>query len=220
MPRMRLRSWRSFTLIEVLIALAITAFVSAIAYASLSAVIAGVESTRQVAQRTYEINRALMIISRDLRQFSPRPIRDEFGEQEPAMMGGMAARFLLSFTRSGWHNPLGQQRSTLQRVNYLLEDEALWRESYAVLDRAGDTSPSRVKLLEGVEYMDLGFLASVGGVETADDRKSLDTRNWSENWVVDTSSPGALLPPPIAIEIRLQLQDLGEIRRLYALPPI
>jgi general secretion pathway protein J len=186
----------------------------------LSAVIEGVESTRQVAQRTYEINRAWMIISRDLRQFSPRPVRDEFGEEEPAMMGGPAARFLLSFTRSGWHNPVGQPRSTLQRVNYLLEDEALWRENYAVLDRAGDTAPSRVKLLEGVEYLELGFLDSVGSVETANDRKSLDTRNWSENWVVDTGSLGAALPPPIAIEIRMQLRDLGEIRRLYALPPI
>ena len=94
-----------FTLVEVLIALAITAFVSTIAYTSLSTVLAGVESTRQVSNRTYEVNRAWMIISRDLRQFVNRPIRDEFGEREPAMMGGPAARFALSFTRSGWHNP-------------------------------------------------------------------------------------------------------------------
>jgi general secretion pathway protein J len=211
---------RGFTLVEVLIALAITAFVSTIAYASLSTVMIGVESTREAANRTNELNRAWMIISRDLRQFAARPVRDEFGELEPAMAGGSAARFLLSFTRAGWHNPVGQQRSTLQRVNYLLEDEALWRESYPVLDRAGDTEPSRVKLLEGIEYLDLAFLASLESVETNDDQKSLDTSAWAENWVADISNPDIELSPPVAIEIRMQLKDFGEIRRLYELPPL
>ena len=222
MPRGKVmsKSTSGFTLIEVLIALTITTIVSTIAYASISTVITGVESTRRVADRTYEINRAWMIISRDLRQFSPRPVRDEFGEEEPAMSGGVAARFLLSFTRAGWHNPVAQQRSNLQRVNYLIEDESLWRESYAVLDRASDTSPNRVKLLEGVEYLDLRFLASVGEVEMGNDRKSLDTRSWAENWVVDTSRPGVSAATPMAIEIRMQLEDQGELRRIYALPPI
>ncbi|MFK8047666.1 MAG: type II secretion system minor pseudopilin GspJ [Halioglobus sp.] len=208
-----------FTLIEVLIALAITAFVASIAYASLSSVLLGVESSRLAADRTHEINRAWMIISRDLRQFSSRPVRDEFGEEEPAMTGGEASRFLLSFTRAGWHNPLGQQRSNLQRVNYLVEEDALWRESYAVLDRANDTEPSRVKLLEGIDYLELGFLSNIDGVQTLSDRVTLDTTNWAENWLVDTSSPGAILEPPAAIELRLRLDDVGEMRRLYALPP-
>jgi len=215
-----MNSTRGFTLVEVMIALSITAFVSAIAYASLSTVITGVESTRQVANRTYEINRAWTIISRDLRQFSPRPIRDEFGEFEPAMAGGNAARFLLSFTRAGWHNPLGQQRSSLQRVNYLLEDESLWRESYPVLDRASDTEPRRVRLLDGIEYLDLAFLGSLAQLETADDGRSLDTRNWPENWVADISNPDNELQPPVAVELRMQLTDFGEVRRLYELPPL
>lgn len=209
-----------FTLIEVLIALAITAFVASISYASLSSVLLGVESSRLVADRTHEINRAWMIVTRDLRQFSPRPVRDEFGEAEPAMMGGEAARFLLSFTRAGWHNPLGQQRSNLQRVNYLVEDNALWRESYAVLDRANNSTPNRVKLLEGVDYLELGFLPALGSVQTLSDRVTLDTANWSENWLMNTGTSGATLAPPAAIELRLRLDDLGEIRRLYALPTL
>jgi general secretion pathway protein J len=209
-----------FTLIEVLIALAITAFVSSIAYASLSSVISGVESTRGAAQRTYEINRAWSILSRDLRQFAARPVRDEFGEIEPAMMGGNAARFHLSFTRSGWHNALGQTRSSLERVNYQLVDQALWRESYTVLDRSGNSEPRRVKLLEQVEYFDLSFLGAIEQIEVGNDRRSIDTRNWLENWISDTSAPGEVLAPPVAIEIKMQLEDMGELRRLYALPPI
>lgn len=205
------------TLIEVLIALAITAFVSTIAYTSLSSVISGVESTRASATETYELDRALMIISRDIRQFIMRPIRDEFGQQEPAMTGGPLARFMLSFTRSGWHNPRGYPRSDLQRINYLVEDGALWRESYVVLDRVGDSSPQRVMLLGGVEDMSIGFLGSYAQVETGNDGKKLDSRSWAENWIVDSSTPDVELPPPVALEIRLQLDSWGEIRRLYEL---
>jgi len=211
---------RGFTLIEVLIALAITAFVATIAYSSLSAVISGVESTRAAATATYELDRALMILSRDLRQFTARPIRDEFGQLEPAMQGGALARHMLSFTRNGWHNPNQHTRSNLQRVNYLVEEDALWRESYAVLDRVGDSRPQRVMLLDGVREMRVGFLASLDTVESGNDGKALDTRNWAENWIIDTSAPDADLPPPVAIEIRLELEGWGELTRLYELPPI
>lgn len=209
-----------FTLVEVLIALGITAFVAAIAYTSLSTVLAGVESTRETTRRVVEINRAWSIISRDLRQFVARPVRDEFGEEEPALVGGPAARFALSLTRTGWHNPAELDRSHLQRVNYRLADDALWRDTYTVLDRVGDTVPREVMLLDGVEQLQLLFLDSLQAVEAQRDSIELDTRNWAENWVPDTSAPGQPLAPPLAVEVRLQLSDWGEIRRIYALPPL
>jgi general secretion pathway protein J len=207
---------RGFTLVEVLIALAITAFVSTIAYTSLSTVITGIERTRENSQRAYAVNRAWMIISRDLRQFVSRPVRDEFGEQEPALQGGPAARYTLSLTRSGWHNPNAHPRSNLQRVNYRLEDDALWRDSYPVLDRAGDTEPASVKLLEGVEQLKLEFLGSMN--QARGTASSLDTRQWSESWIADSSQPDTVLPPPAALQLTLQLEDWGELRRLYELP--
>lgn len=208
-----------FTLIEVLIALAITAFVSAIAYTSLSTTLVGVESTRATSDRTYEVNRAWMIITRDIRHFVSRPVRDEFGEMEPALVGGPAARFALSFTRSGWHNPNDNLRSNLQRVNYRVEEGALWRDSYPVLDRASDSAPREVKLLDDVEYLEFGFLGSLSEVQSGNNTVALETRDWSESWVADTSSPDSELVPPLALELRLLLEDWGEMRRLYALPP-
>ena len=209
-----------FTLVEVLIALAISAFVATIAYSSFTTVLVGVESTQATAERVYAVNRAWMIISRDLEQFVARPIRDEFGELEPAMQGGDAARFPLSFTRSGWHNPLGHSRSELQRVSYRLEEEVLWRDSYPVLDRASETEAQEVALLEGVEDMELLFLDDVGNARTVGESSELDSRNWPENWVIDTSQPGSVLRPPLAVELRLYLRDWGEMRRIYALPPL
>ena len=214
------RATAGFTLVEVLIALGITAFVSVIAYTSLSAVLSGAERLRENTDRSYEINRAFMILSRDLRQFVDRPVRDEFGEREPGLTGGLLARFPLSFTRTGWHNPNGYPRSNLQRVNYRLEDDALWRDSYTVLDRAASTEPTSVLLLEGVEEIQLRFLAGLDQLQVSSRGLNIDTSDWTENWVADTSAPSASLAPPTAVEIMLQLDDWEEIRRLYALPPL
>ena len=97
-----------------------------------------------------------------------------------------------------------------------MEDDALWRDSYPVLDRAGDTEPASVILLPDVEDLRLLFLDSIdtaGGTGI-----NLDTRQWPDNWVVDTSQPGATLAPPAALQVTLQLADWGEMTRLYVLP--
>ncbi|MFV0278611.1 MAG: type II secretion system minor pseudopilin GspJ [Parahaliea sp.] len=209
-----------FTLIEVLIALAISAFIAAMAYAGLGAVMEGVERSRAEADRVWEVNRALMFLSRDLRQFANRPVRDEFGDVELALQGGPAARFVLSMTRAGWHNPGDHPRSALQRVNYLLEDDGLWRESYPVLDRAADTEPQRVRLLDGVMDMRLLFLGKIDDLNPGSRGTEVDTRAWPENWVANLSQPDQVLPPPVAVEVVLELDDWGELRRLYVLPPL
>ncbi|MCA9645032.1 MAG: hypothetical protein KC492_30290, partial [Myxococcales bacterium] len=41
---------------------------------------------------------------------------------------------------------------------------------------------------------------------------NLDTSDWQGSWVADTSAPDAELPAPVALEFRLQLEDLGEVR--------
>jgi general secretion pathway protein J len=211
---------RGFTLVEVLIALAITAFISALAYGSLSAALEAVDSTKATARRSYDLDRAWMIISRDIGQFVARPVRDEFGQVEPALVGGAAARFPLSFTRTGWYNPNQLPRSSLQRVAYRVQDGVLWRDAYPVLDRAPDTQPAEARLLDDVEVFEVVFLAGLDKVPPSDRGIALDTRDWQGSWVADTSTPGVEIPPPVALEIRLQLKDMGEIRRIYALPPL
>ncbi len=209
-----------FTLIEVLIALTIAALIATAAYTALSTVMTGVEANRAAAERTWEINRALMFLSRDLRQFADRPVRDEFGELEPALQGGPVARFMLSFTRRGWHNTQGFPRSALQRVNYVFEDDALWRESYPVLDRAANTEPRRVRLLDGVMSVRVLFLGSLQALNPATQGTKVEVRDWPENWVMNYAEPGSTLTPPVALQLELELQDWGEVKRLYVLPPL
>lgn len=211
------KSVAGFTLIEVLIAMAITAFVALVAYTTLSTVIGGVASVRDEADRLHALTRAMDVISRDIRQIANRPIIDEFGMQRSALEGGPLARETLALTRAGWHNTTGAPRSTLQRVAYYLDDDQLIRAVYPVLDRTSAVEPRAVVLLEDVSTFELRFLANAATLQT-DRNLTIDRRFWEENWLADLSLPATTLPLPQAIEIRLELESWGQIERLYVLP--
>jgi general secretion pathway protein J len=171
-----------------------------------------VEGLRDQGNRISELNRAWGLLTRDLQHFVNRPVRNEFGSADPALVGGEVADQSLSFTRIGWHNTTGRPRSSMQRVRYMLEDETLYRESYLVLDRTRESEPRRVALLEGVTVFEMRFL-DPGAQIRGDD---LDTDDWPEVWGVGASVAGQV--PPKAIELRLELTGLGEVQWLYELP--
>jgi general secretion pathway protein J len=206
-----------FTLVEVLIAMAITAFVSVLSYQTLSTALAGIESARTESERLHEINRAFTVLSRDVRQMTNRPVRDEFGQMASAVSGGELARDPLRLTRSGWHNSTGAPRSTLQRVAYRLEEDKLLRLSYSVLDRTTAIEPTETVLIDGVEVFELRFLPSVNALEV-DRNQVIDRRFWQENWVADVGFTDKIIDPPAAIEVRVILSDWGELERLYVMP--
>jgi general secretion pathway protein J len=203
---------RGFTLIEVLIAMAVTVLVATLSFASLSRTMDSVQGLREQGERVTELNRAWGLLSRDLGHFVERPVRNEFGTLDPALYGGEAAEQSLSFTRIGWHNTQGKPRSSMQRVRYVVEEETLYRESYRVLDRTRDSEPQRVALLPGVTVVEMRFLPKNIDISPDD----FDTEPWPETWGVGAEA-GATAPPQ-AVELRLELEDLGEVRWLYELP--
>ena len=210
---------RGFTLVEVLIAMAITTLISVVAYTGLSSALSGAESLRSASGRAHDINQTLAMLSRDLRQVVNRPVVDEFGQVVPALMGGEMAREPLALTRAGWHNSTAAPRSTLQRVRWWLEDERLWRGYFPVLDRTAGTEPVETAILEGVERFELRFLPTLSAVES-DRNDIIDRRNWRDSWIADLSQPGQMPSPPAAVEVLMEVAGLGELRRTYVLPSL
>ena len=204
---------RGFTLIEVLIALAITALVAMLSFTSISTVLNSVDSLRSRGDRISELNRAWNLVNRDISQMVNRPIRNEFGEVESTLFGGEVVDSSLTFTRGGWHNPNRQLRSELQRVTYRLEGDVLWRENFVVLDRTRESEPQRARLLEGVQSFEIAFLDP--RIQLQD--KDIDTDDWPDNWGVNASNTEQVAPPE-AFELRLTLEDWGEVRWLYEVP--
>ncbi len=207
---------RGFTLIEVLVASALTALIGVIAYGFLSTALDAQASQQAQADRLNEINLFFTALARDIRQAVDREIRDELGETEAAVLGGTGTEYLLSLTRGGWYNPRAVVRSSLQRVAYGLNDEQqVERVAWHMLDRASEQNVYKAVVLSAVEEIYFRFLAREEVRVDPDDVG----KTWRERWPVEDVPLGSQTdqPLPVAIEITLTLQDLGEIRRIFAL---
>jgi general secretion pathway protein J len=193
-------------LLELLVAIAIFALVSVMAYAGLASVLHTREALAAETARLGEIQRCVRFLERDLRQSVERGIRDAWGDPLPPLRGAALAAGsepVLELTRAGYRNPLQRKRSQLQRVAYRVRDAALWRDSWRVLDRAQDSQPDSLPLCSGVERVELRFL---------------DTgQEWVPDWP-PRQAGGQAQALPRAVEITLQLTDWGELTRLIALP--
>ncbi len=197
----------AFTLIEVLVAMAIFAILAAFAYSTLSQTLLSAEILNERMDRLQSMQRAMRMLSDDLQQLAPRPVRDELGDNlRPALDTGFQSGFAMELTRGGWSNPVVLPRSTLQRVGYRLEDDELVRYHWYTLDRTLSNEPVGVALLDGVEGIQFRFHLEDGEV--------------SDQWP-PLNRPGALgaRQRPRAVEVILLLEDAGEISRLVEVAP-
>ena len=87
-----------FTLIEVLVALSLTAVAAAIAYSGLDNSMKLAESAEIETDRLHRMNRVFDILSRDFRQISSRKVRSPDGQGYEPACGLVHTRRLQSFT--------------------------------------------------------------------------------------------------------------------------
>ena len=202
---------RGFTLIEVLLAMAITMLVAVMAYAGLSAAMSAAERHGEQVRRLGEIQTALSWLVRDLRQSVDRPVVVANGEVEPAITGAPAEETVLQLTRTGWDNPRGQRRGSVQRVRYRLDANGdLWRDNWLVLDRFDDEDQVQsVRLLSGVDQCKFEFLDG----QSANAKQAPLGGEWVEQWPMTRGD--ALMP--LAVRFEIDLKDMGAVRRVIGL---
>ncbi|MCH7509718.1 MAG: type II secretion system minor pseudopilin GspJ [Proteobacteria bacterium] len=193
---------RGFTLIEILVALAIFALMAVMLFGGFIAVSNQVDWSRARAARLQQIQTAMLYLARDFSQLQPRPVRSELGDfKEAALSADARSIYLATLTRGGWSNPAGIPRSTLQRVAYQLEDRQLVRLDWPVLDRVSGTQPRRTEILDDVDEVIIRYLDA--------------QLEWHENWPpLGSDDAVAAWLRPLAVEISLDLSDHGRITRL------
>ena len=187
-----------FTLLEMLVAVAIFALASALAYGGLDGLMRARGQLDAAQDRLGRVQFALGLLERDVRGTAPRPVRDGQGTPRAALEG---ARDRIELTRGGYANSLSLPRAELERVGWQLRDGVLQRLRYAVLDRTQGSRPLEDALVDRVEALDFRYVG-VDGRELP---------QWPP-------PQGSAVPMPRAVVVSVTFEDLGEIRRVLELP--
>ncbi|MGE5318542.1 MAG: type II secretion system minor pseudopilin GspJ [Hyphomicrobiaceae bacterium] len=199
----RMKRSHGFTLLELLVAIAIFALVSAIAYGSLARFM----DDRARLDTEHEFWRGLSLafsrMEDDLSEARTRTIRDTIGFKQPAFRGeptdtrstGLPS---VEFTRGGVLTFDSGARSDLQRVAYrLMDDGVLKRLVWPVLDQGPETKPQEQTMLSNVEDFRVRFYGPNGV--------------WLDFW--PAAGVNDILPR--GVEITLTLKGRGEFKRLF-----
>lgn len=194
---------RGFTLMEMLIAVTITAVIGLGVWQVLNGVINARDRVDEVADEFAALQRIMLLFERDVNQAINRPARDIFGDVQPAMTS-FSEPFSLLFTRQGWRNPLGQRRSELQRVAWEYDGNALMRSYWPAVDQGQEDNRRQAQVLDGLKTFKLRFLD-----------KDLQ---WQDNWPVQDLSTGAKsLALPAGLELTIEHDRFGTLERLFVL---
>jgi general secretion pathway protein J len=192
-----------FTLMELLVAMAIFAIVGTMALTGYTQLQRQSEYSEQRLARVREVQHAVQTIANDLEQSEPRPIRQPIGDARiAAVLAGDSIEYSLEFTRAGWSNTAGLPRPTLQRVGYRIDQDGLWRDHWPVLDRTQATEPVREKLLTKVRTIKFRFMDP--------------SRNWVDHWPQSNAvgTADGERQRPAAVEFVIDLEDWGTLRRV------
>ncbi|WP_028867801.1 type II secretion system minor pseudopilin GspJ [Psychromonas arctica] len=191
-----------FTLIEILIAIAIFATLSLAAYQILQGVLRSGEISREHDKHLVEIQRGMLLIERDFVQMVARISRTGNAEDEKLQVLYVGKKVLdsdsegIEFNRLGWTNPLNLlPRSTILRVGYRVKNNQLQRLYYLHPDIVAGEKPEQQVILNDVN--------------------SLSFRFWDDDWI-DTWNADKTIPK--GIEMTINSQHYGELKRVFILP--
>lgn len=195
------------TLIELLVAVAIFSLLAALAYGGLVNVLESSRAVDEESQRLASLQRAFLRIGRDLEHAAPRPIRDAYGDQQPALHNRIdsydGVRTVIELSVAGRRTLPGETRAGIQRISYVMRGNELLRLIWPVMDRAQDTLAHESILLSGVEELNLRYLTEQGEWIT----------QWPQALEIDPAKPTAQLP--LAIELNMNLEHWGSLRRVF-----
>lgn len=197
------RKSKGFTLLEVIIAIAIFSMISLTSFNIFDTVLRSDEVSKERTARLNELQRAFVIIERDLMQIAQRSVRIDGEAPLKTFLRGKNndspnEEADLSFVRNGWTNPgLLMPRSNMQSVAYKLneEDEILERQHYNFVDPVlGENAKVRA-LITGAIKVDFEYF-------------------YKQTWQKELRNDSL----PLAIAIELELNDFGVIRRQFLVP--
>lgn len=187
-----------FTLLEMLVAIAIFAMLSLAGHQVLQGVLRSNELAAEHSDRLQALQKAMLFMERDFGQMTNRLTRTNSDSDSGILQ---ASQYLLgsdsygaTFVRNGWRNPQALfKRSGLQAVSYLQQEDKLIKRYFTHPDPVSGAEPKELVLLDGVESFQLRFFSG---------------ESWQSQWSETETLPQG-------VEMTLTLSDYGEIRRVF-----
>ena len=190
--------WTGFTLLEVLIAVAIVALISVLGYRALAALSDSETRLAAEATRWRTLDLFFARLEGDLRQAMPRPARlSEAREAAWAGASDAAGNGVLVFSRAGPEFTL-EAASAGQRLGYRFREGTVEVLYWASYDRPRGLDPTAYPLVDGVTAFQLAYLTKDGA--------------WIDTWPGTGESE-----LPRAVKVDLTLASGETIERWLAL---
>ena len=189
---------QGFTLLEILVAVAIFAIAAQLAFGGLRNILHGREQLAPRHHAASALRYAVSLLTQDFTSIAPRVVRDALGEPAPALQAGSRDE-LIVLSRRDPARPILLDGVAIYRVSYRLRDGQLLRESWPVIDAVQSTQPREQVLLEGVRELHLRFMADGGSA-------------WTTLW--PAAGDGNLAALPRAVEFEIVFDNGDTLRRL------
>lgn len=182
---------RGFTLLEMLIALALFALIGLMGFQILQGVLRGGELSRQHAERLAEAQRAFSLLEQDISQaLKPPPAADHTQRLNSTALTLPGGQQQLRLLRRNRLNPGGYlSRASLEQVQWKMDDGALQRLSFGYPAQA---LPDVVMRFPQVNELKLRYWLN---------------GRWLERWF-------AAYALPQAIEVTLEMAGYGALQRV------
>jgi general secretion pathway protein J len=223
---------RGFTLIELVIALFIAAIMFTIGYGTINQALQSRGAIRRDQRDLLQLQTAMNVMEQDFVQLAPRPVRSPDGNGYlPCLQGNPISQTsdtsdsadasdaadtadtsggpipLVILTRSGWSNPIGIERTELERVAYALDNGTLVREHWNVLDATLSSVPVERNVLKHVRSVSFRYMQPA-------------TRSWVDIWPGSAVSSQGMSDSfyrqrPMAVEVTLDTKEWGKITRIF-----
>lgn len=194
-----------FTLLEIMVAVAIFAVLAAMAYGGLNSVVRAQIAVRESSDALNTLARALAHFEKDLAQAYSRSARGAYGSFEPALVGDSNSLTVTTMVITA--SATGPSAAPV-RVRHSLAQARWLRVQTTALDLAPATPETARLILDDFSGASLRYL----------DAQLLEHDRWPPaNAGQEGASPDRL---PRAVELRLTSTRFGEVRRLIALSEV